>query len=212
MSIAHKPQIGEMNKMQCTKCGAANEPKNIFCTKCGTRLVSEPPTTQPVQSSQPTIQPPATISPAPVPTPPVPVVDEGVREFLVRRFEAIRNRHEAAVLELVDEGYSKFDDWAPYHRQNRGEALQNEFSAFKVLANYSYEIKDLQTVVLGDMALATFTLHYQAIMRRQQFGVTSRVTAVLKRQDSAWKLLHEHYSRYPQLEGGKGQQRRRFGF
>ena len=104
----------------------------------------------------------------------------------------IKNKDEAAVKALMDESYNKFDDWAPYERQEGEQALQNEFSAFKVLSNYTYELRDFKANALRDLAIATFTIHYQGTMRNQQFNVTSRVTTVLRKQDSAWKVVHEH--------------------
>jgi ketosteroid isomerase-like protein len=146
---------------------------------------------------------------------PVSNVEDEVRSVIVKRFDGIKNKDEKAVTGLLDESYSKFDDWSPYQRQERAEALKNEFSAFKVLSNYTYELKDFKDTVLGEAALATFTIHYQANMRNQQFDVTSRVTAVLKKQDSSWKLVHEHLSRFP-TERQPDQQRqfgrRRFPF
>ena len=142
------------------------------------------------------------------------IVEDEVRSVIVKRFDGIKNKDEKAVTALLDESYSKFDDWPPYQIQQRAQALQNEFTAFKVLSNYTYELKDFKDTVLGEVALATFTIHYQANMRNEQFDVTSRVTAVLKKQDSTWKLFHEHLSRFP-TERQPDQQRqfgRRRGF
>lgn len=177
--------------MKCPKCGTENADTNLFCNLCGTKLA--------VADT----------------SPPAANVDEGIRGIIVRRFDAIKNRDEAAVTALMDEGYSKFDDWAPYQSQERSEALQNEFSAFKVMSNYNYDLKDLKTKVLGDAAIATFTVHYTTNMRNQQFDVTSRVTTVMKKQDSTWKIIHEHLSRYPSSNPSNQQQpqrRRGFGF
>jgi len=93
-------------------------------------------------------------------------------------------------------------------------AGKNEFSAFKVMSNYTYEIKDFKSSILGEAALATFTLNYKATMRNQQFDVTSRVTAVLTKKDSGWKVIHEHLSRFPTENSPAQQQygRRRFPF
>ena len=163
----------------------------MFCNNCGTKLVG-------ASAGQGAVN-----------------VDESVRSIIVKRFDAIKNKDEAAVSALMDDGYDKFDDWAPYQRQERADALKNEFSAFKVMSNYTYDLQALKTTVLGGSAIATFTVHYQTSMRNQQFDVTSRVTTVLKKQDSTWKIVHEHLSRFPR-EGPESQQqpqrRRGFGF
>ena len=124
-------------------------------------------------------------------------VEDEVRSVIVKRFDGIKNKDEKTITALLDESYSKFDDWPPYQIQERAQALQNEFAAFKVLSNYTYELKDFKDTVLGEAALATFTINYKATMRNEQFDVTSRVTAVLKKQDSTWKIVHEHLSRFP---------------
>jgi len=160
----------------------------MFCNNCGTKLVG-------ASAGQGAVN-----------------VDEGVRSIIVKRFDAIKNKDEAAVSALMDDGYDKFDDWAPYQRQERTDALKNEFSAFKVMSNYTYELKDLKTTILNGSAIATFTVHYRASMRNQQFDVTSRVTAVLKKQDSTWKIVHEHLSRFPREEPANQQSQRRRGF
>jgi hypothetical protein len=66
--------------------------------------------------------------------------------------------------------------------------LENEFGAFKVMSSYSYELRDFQANILGNMAIATFIIHYQAVMRNRTFDVTSRVTSVLtnKTQHGKW--------------------------
>ena len=123
-----------------------------------------------------------------------------MKNAIFKRFDGIKNKDENAITALMDESYSKFDDWPPYQRQERSQALQNEFSAFKVLSNYTYELKDFKANVIGDVALASFIIHYKATMRNEQFDVTSRVTAVLRKQDSAWKVVHEHFSRFPEKD------------
>jgi ketosteroid isomerase-like protein len=135
--------------------------------------------------------------------------EDDVKNTVVKRFEAIKSKDEAAIKALVDTGYTKYDDWPPYQRQAGAQALENESSAFKVLLNYTYELKDFEANVIGDVAIATFTIHYQGTMRDQSFNVTSRVTTVFKKQDSTWKIIHEHLSRFP--EERQWQQQRQFG-
>jgi ketosteroid isomerase-like protein len=120
-----------------------------------------------------------------------------IRNVIVNRLDAIKNKNDGAVKALVDERYNKFDDWPPYERQEGSKALENEFDAFKVMSSYTYELRDFQANILGNTAIATFIIHYRAVMRDRTFDVTSRVTSVLNKQDSGWKVVHEHYSRFP---------------
>jgi ketosteroid isomerase-like protein len=186
--------------LKCPTCGKENAEGNVFCNWCGTKLAGSTQSQSASQSPQ---------------NQPVSNVEDEVRNVIVKRFDGIKNKDEKTVTALLDGSYSKFDDWPPYQIQQCAQALQNEFTAFKVLSNYTYELKDFKATVLGEVALATFTVHYQANMRNQQFDVTSRATAVLKKQDSTWKLVHEHLSRFP-TERQPDQQRqfgrRRFPF
>jgi ketosteroid isomerase-like protein len=135
--------------------------------------------------------------------------EDDVKNAVIERFEAMKNKDEAAVRAVMDASYTKYDDWSPYQRQDGVQALQTEFAAYKVLSNYTYELTDFKANVIGDAAVATFVIHYQGTMRDQQFNVTSRVTTVLRKQDSTWKIIHEHLSRFPQER--QWQQQRQFG-
>jgi ketosteroid isomerase-like protein len=135
--------------------------------------------------------------------------EDDVKNAVVKRFEAIKNKDEGAIKALMDAGYTKYDDWPPYQRQEGAQALENESSAFNVLSNYTYELRDFKANVIEDVAVATFTIHYQGTMRNQPFNFTSRATTVLRKQDSTWKVIHEHLSRFP--EERQWQQQRGFG-
>jgi ketosteroid isomerase-like protein len=131
-------------------------------------------------------------------------VEAEVASVITKRFDGIKNRDETTVRAIFDERYNKFDDWPPFMRQEAEEALKNEFGAFKVLSNYSYELKDFKVNAFGDIAIAAFHLHYQGEIRNRRFDINSRVTSVLRRQDSGWKIVHEHFSRFPEgsISGG----------
>lgn len=178
--------------MKCPKCSADNADTNLFCLQCGSRLTGE--TSDQTVSSQPTSDP--------------------IRSVIVRRFEALKNKDATVLTVLMDEQYSKFDDWPPYQRQERTQALENEFSAFEVLSSYTYELRDFKANALGDSAFASFVINYKATMRNQEFDITSRVTTVLTKRDSMWKIVHEHLSRFPSDNQPVRQQfgRRRFPF
>ena len=124
-------------------------------------------------------------------------MDDDVKNIVAKRFDAIKNKDENTVRSLFDERYTKFDDWPPFGRQDAAKAMENEFAAFKVLSSYSYELQDFQANVFDNSAVATFSLHYKATMRNRPFDVTSRVTIVLAKQALEWKIIHEHYSRFP---------------
>ena len=163
--------------MNCPNCGNEVHEDYDFCKYCGARLDK-------IRAS-PTI----TANPS----------EEEVKKAVIRRLDGMRNKDENLVNSLIDVGkYSKFDDWPPYKRQTGDEAMKNEFGAFKVLSNYNYDYDDFKAEIIGDTAVATFLLHYSGEMRKRRFEVYSRVTIVLEKHDSEWKIIHEHYSRFPQ--------------
>jgi len=121
-----------------------------------------------------------------------------------KRFNALKNKDENAVRDVIDDHYSKFDDWPPFRRQEAEEALKNEFDAFKVLSNYEYEIKELKAEIWNNMALATFHLHYKGEIRGNPFDVNARVSTILIKKNSEWKIMHEHFSRFPEPNATAG--------
>ena len=83
-------------------------------------------------------------------------IEADVTSVITKRLDGIKNKDETVVRAIVDESYNKFDDWPPFRRQEADEALKNEFGAFKVLSNYTYELKDFKANVFGNVAVATF--------------------------------------------------------
>ena len=101
------------------------------------------------------------------------------------------------------EAFSKFDENPPYTRQNADEAFIHEQAAFANISDYSYEIEDLRVDVLGGAAVATFYLTYKGIFvndysfEGSPVGSKDRVTMVLSRTERGWRIVHEHFSRFP---------------
>ena len=180
--------LGEIEMPICPKCGAEVKAEDRFCGGCGTRLGETP-------SAQAKVEGPVEIE---------------VKNIVIKRFEGIKNRDENVVRAVVDDQYSKFDDWSIPTRQEYGEALKNEFDAFKVLSSYNYEIRDFKVDVFGEVAVATFIIHYQGEIRNRSFDIVSRVTAILRKRESGWRILHEHLSRFSEQRQEQGQRRRGF--
>jgi hypothetical protein len=173
----------------CPRCGREVQDDDIFCRFCGAPLTY------------------VTVPTEAVPTSP----DDVIKNVVVKRLDGIKNRDENAVRSIIDsKRYTKFDDWPPYSRQDADTALKNEFGAFQVLSNYDYDLTNFKVDLVGNVAVATFHLHYMGVMRNQSFEVNSRVTTVLLKQDAEWKIIHEHYSRMgAQQQGGAPQPQRR---
>jgi len=123
--------------------------------------------------------------------------EDAVRAVLTRRIDGIKNRNARSIAGLVDgERYTKFDDWPPFERQD-SSALDREAEAFKVLKEYDYEATDWKVNVFGDAALASFIINYRGKIRDLKFNIYSRVTSFLVKRDGSWKIIHEHWSRFP---------------
>ena len=167
---------------KCPKCGAEVAENDSFCRSCGERL-SQPET---------------------VPSTP----EDAVKAVITQRIDGVRRKDTEAILRIVDkERYTKFDDWPPFERQGP-EALDREAEAFKVLKEYSYEIVNWKVDVFGDASLASFIINYRGVIRELSFNIRSRVTVFLMNKGGEWKLVHEHWSRFPG-EQWQGQRRRR---
>ena len=157
--------------MFCPNCGKEISEGSVFCAACGSKLVSADKVS----------------------------VEDAIRNVLIRRIESIKNRDAETLGKLVyKEKYTKFDDWPPFELQGP-EALKNEADALKVLKEYGYETRTWTITVLGDSAIATFIIGYRGKIRDLDFDIRSRVTALLIKQEEEWKIVHEHWSRFPQM-------------
>ena len=167
--------------MFCPKCGKEVKEDSYFCMYCGFKLVPEDK-----------------VSP-----------EDAIRNILTQRIEAIKNRDAKTIESLVDpEKYTKFDDWPPFELQG-SEALKSEAQALKVLKEYDYEIHDWKIDTFENVALSSFIIHYHGTIRNRSFNIRSRVTALLVKKEEGWKLVHEHWSRFPERFSEERMQRRR---
>jgi hypothetical protein len=124
--------------------------------------------------------------------------EDAVRAVLTQRIDGIKNRNARSIAGLVDgERYTKFDDWPPFERQD-SSALDREAEALKVIKEYDYEATDWKVNVFGDAALASFIINYRGRIRDLKFSIHSRVTSFLVKRDGSWKIIHEHWSRFPE--------------
>lgn len=125
--------------------------------------------------------------------------EEAIKAIVTQRVEGIRRRDPELIQRLIHkDGYTKFDDWPPFERQGI-DGLEREAEALKVLKEYSYEISDWRMDLLdGNVALASFIIKYRGRIRDINFNIKSRVSVVLMRIKEEWKIVHEHWSRFPE--------------
>ncbi len=121
-----------------------------------------------------------------------------IEELIRRRIDGIKLKKPDLIRETIDAGlYSKFDDWPQGTRIEGEEALRSEGDAIKVLEEYSYKMDEFAVKIKGDFAWALFYLSYNGTIRKKTFDIKSRVTMVLIRSGSGWKIVHEHFSMFP---------------
>ncbi|MCL5317145.1 MAG: nuclear transport factor 2 family protein [Thaumarchaeota archaeon] len=121
-----------------------------------------------------------------------------IEEVVRRRIDGIKLKKPDFIRESIDASlYSKFDDWPPGTRMEGEEALHGEGDAIKVLEEYSYKLDDFAVKVKGDFAWASFYFIYNGTIRKKSFDIRSRVSMVLARSVSGWKIVHEHFSMFP---------------
>jgi len=131
-------------------------------------------------------------------------VESVIREY----FEAGKNKNFSALgsFHFSREVFTKFDENPPYTRQNSDEAFVHEQAAFANISDYSYVIEGLRIDLLDAMAIATFYLTYKGIFvndysfEGSPVGSKDRITMVLASSDRGWKIVHEHFSRFPDWE------------
>ena len=118
-----------------------------------------------------------------------------VKAIIIQRIDGIKNKNALAIEGLVDrDRYTKFDDWPPFERQD-STALKREADAINVLKEYDYETTNWKIDIFDNTALASFIISYRGTIRDLEFSIRSRITALLVRKE-AWKLVHEHWSRF----------------
>ncbi|MDA4121701.1 MAG: nuclear transport factor 2 family protein [Thaumarchaeota archaeon] len=133
-----------------------------------------------------------------------------VEAFIVSFFEAGKEKDLTTLMDFHSpSGFSKFDDNPPFTRQNSEDAFVHEQAAFANISDYQYELADLKVELIGGVAIATFYLTYKGVFvndysfEGSTVGSKSRVTMVLARYRGQWRMVHEHFSSFPELPRGE---------
>jgi ketosteroid isomerase-like protein len=122
-------------------------------------------------------------------------------------FDAGRDKELTTLMDFhaPDKVFTKFDENPPYTRQNSEEAFVYEQAAFANISDYEYKIEDLKIDVVRDVAIATFYLTFKGVFvndysfEGMTVGSRSRVTMVVARFGERWKMVHEHFSPFPDM-------------
>jgi ketosteroid isomerase-like protein len=101
--------------------------------------------------------------------------------------------------------FTKFDENPPYTRQNSEEAFIYEQAGFANISDYEYKIEEQKVDIVGDVAIATFYLTFTGVFvndysfEGMTVGSRSRVTMVVARFRDGWKIVHAHFSPFPDM-------------
>jgi ketosteroid isomerase-like protein len=141
--------------------------------------------------------------------PPNEQVKKDVAETIESFFEAGKEKQLTTLMDFHAPGkvFTKFDENPPYTRQDSEDAFVHEQAAFANISDYQYKIEDLRIDVLGngDAAVATFYFDFKGVFvndysfEGMTVGSRSRVTMVLARYRERWRMVHEHFSQFPDM-------------
>jgi len=131
-------------------------------------------------------------------------IETTIRAF----FEAGKNKDLPALagFHAPRDQFTKFDENTPYTRQSSDEAFVYEQAAFANISDYNYSIDELRVDLFGDISVASFYLSYSGMFvndysfEGSPVRSKTRVTMVLTRTPQGWKMVHEHLSRFPDLQ------------
>ena len=125
-----------------------------------------------------------------------------VRQFIHKYFELAQSKEIEKIEEFLDPRFTKFGESPPYDRRDFGRALMLEQLHFASLSDYDFKIENLNTEVMGEVAVATFLLEVTGMIvddysfRGTSVNNKSRVTIVLKKDNNdQWKMVHQHLSK-----------------
>jgi ketosteroid isomerase-like protein len=125
-----------------------------------------------------------------------------VKNFIYTYFQLAQSKEIQNIEEFLDSRFTKFGDAPPYDRRDFERALMLEQLHFASLSDYDFKIENLNTEVMGDVALATFLLEVTGMIiddysfRGTSVKSKSRVTIVLQKDKKGqWKMVHQHLSK-----------------
>ena len=130
-----------------------------------------------------------------------------IKDFIYRYFQLAKTKEIEKIEEFLDPRFTKFGDSPPYDRRDFGRALMLEQLHFASLSDYDFKIENLNTEVIGDIAIATFLLEVTGILiddysfRGTSVNNRSRATIILQKDKKGqWRMVHQHLSNLPSIQ------------
>lgn len=125
-----------------------------------------------------------------------------IRHFIEKYFQLAQSKEIEKIEEFLHPRFTKFGDSPPYDIRDFGRALMLEQLHFTSLSDYNFKIENLNTLLMGDVAVATFLLEVTGIIiddysfRGTSVNNKSRATIVLQKDKKHhWKMVHQHLSK-----------------
>jgi ketosteroid isomerase-like protein len=134
-------------------------------------------------------------------------VKKEVEAFIQSFFEVGKNKELTSLMDFHSPAslFTKFDENPPYTRQNSEEAFMYEQAGFANISDYEYKIEEQKIDIIGEVAIATFYLTFTGVFvndysfEGMTVGSRSRVTMVDASFRDGWKMVHEHFSPFPDI-------------
>lgn len=127
-----------------------------------------------------------------------------IQDLIYKYFEIAKSKEIEDIPDFFDDKFTKFGDSPPYDRRELERALMLEQLQFASISDYDFKIEDLKVDVVGDAAVASFSLQSTGMIvddysfRGTAINNRSRVTIVFKKdKKGGWKMLHQHFSKVP---------------
>ena len=91
---------------------------------------------------------------------------------------------------LIIEGASADLGWKQYRDHHLAPEL-------KAVTNLKYKYTNVAVSVVGEVAWASFDYTLEALMKGKPLSIKGKGTLVLRKSNSAWKIVHSHTSGGP---------------
>jgi ketosteroid isomerase-like protein len=135
-----------------------------------------------------------------------------VAEFIRSFFEVGKSKDLVSLMDFHAPApiFTKFDENPPYTKQNSEEAFIYEQAAFANISDYEYKIEEEKIDIVGGVAIATFYLTFTGVFvndysfEGMTVGSKSRVTMVAAMFGGSWRLVHSHFSPFPDFAKKEG--------
>lgn len=125
-----------------------------------------------------------------------------IEDTIKRYFDLAKSKNLESLQDFFAPSFHKFGDTAPFERREADRALMLEQLQFASVSDFDFALQDMRIDNLGPVAIATFLLESSGIVvddysfRGAAVKSKSRVTVVLVKERAAWKMLHQHMSRF----------------